>query len=1168
LGDRLKERVFFEIFPHFARGFILYARQAGQFPENLGNLSDKERNDLLTPFFKGTLTFLYRLLFLLYAESRDLLPVREARGYYGKSIEKLKREVEEKAGTIIDQAPEKIQRAYSESSTILYNRLQELFQGVDAGNPDINVPTYNGGFFITQADADDISPEATVARFLAKYKIPDRQLALGLDRMARDLDEKTLDLVFIDFKSLGVRQLGSIYEGLLEFKLRVALTDMAVVKGKKTEEVVPYTEAVEKKLPLVKIGRGRDARERILARDEVYLENDRRERKATGSYYTPDYIVKYIIEQTVGPILQEKLEALRPLFREAEKTLRSKKEKAAALKRQNGRADDPENETYLHHQKELNDVFFDLKVLDPAMGSGHFLVEVVDYITDRMADFLSSFRWNPIVYELALTRLEIQGEMDRQGVSIDMSKLTDLNLLKRRVLKSCIYGVDLNPMAVQLAKVSLWLDCFTLGAPLSFLDHHMKCGNSLIGGNVQEVQNALGSGLWGNQFTYLLDATQLMRKVGELSDATAREIAASKSAYKGAYDALAPFKRLLDVWISEYFDNKGAKRITQDCAGTIYDNTYSSTLAQKETEIVEKALELTKERGFFHWELEFPEVFFDETKRKENGGFDVVVGNPPYVRQEQNVFKDYFEVNYETYSGRADLYVYFLELEAKLSRSDGLVGVIVSNKFTEVDYGQAVRKFLMEVAPPQLVLDFADLPVFEDVTAYPMVLILKKNVLQKSQLIGFGQPQSLENFPNGVSIEWILAKNFTWKSPDTIFEKMNINAVSLKVYCGNPLVGIKTGANDAFIYSDHKDEHTHSDFLQPYLFGKNIGRYEIVEPIPQIVYPYKRVDKKYVPVNLADLDELGEYFKKNELILKGRAVIKDKFPRGLCKWYEYQQINHAIDYNIPKIVFPNISDKPSFAIDDRCLVDMTAFVIPANDLYLLSLLNSQLIFYIISSLAVNRRGGYLEWKVQYVEHIPIRRINFTTSSEERASYFEKARNLHAYYLDENDQQCVLDFVDHRLSQQPEESDVVHDLLAFFAEEMIRLNNEKRTIQREFLDWLVSTLKILPDKEGRVGIDALTGKAKLFDYPGDYQKDEPALSTEELLELLRKNKNRLGVSLNNAGLVDTIEKMYEENLQRVLPLKETLRKTDILIDMVVYRLYGLTEEEIRVVEGKT
>src|SRR2546427_11725460 len=114
--------------------------------------------------------------------------------------------------------------------------------------------------------------------------------------------------------------------------------------------------------------------------------------------------------------------------------------------------------------------------------------------------------------------------MDEQEITIDQRRLTDVNLLKRHVLKRCIYGVDLNPMAVELAKVSLWLDCFTLGAPLSFLDHHMKCGNSLIGGSVQEVQDSLGSGLWGNQFTYLLDATQLMRKVGELSDVTEQEV--------------------------------------------------------------------------------------------------------------------------------------------------------------------------------------------------------------------------------------------------------------------------------------------------------------------------------------------------------------------------------------------------------------------------------------------------------------------------------------------------------------------------------------------------------------------------------------------------------------------------------------------------------------------
>jgi hypothetical protein len=145
--------------------------------------------------------------------------------------------------------------------------------------------------------------------------------------------------------------------------------------------------------------------------------------------------------------------------------------------------------------------------------------------------------------------------------------------------------------------------------------------------------------------------------------------------------------------------------------------------------------------------------------------------------------------------------------------------------------------------------------------------------------------------------------------------------------------------------------------------------------------------------------------------------------------------------------------------------------------------------------------------------------------------------------------------------------VVHDLLAMLAEHMIRLNKEKRAAQRDFLDWLVAALKIAPDKDGRKGIDALTGKSKLLDYPGDYQKDEPPLATAELLEILQKNRGRLGVSLSDTALGDRLRREYEQSLARVLPLKEQLARTDKLIDAVVYRLYGLTEEEIRVVEGR-
>ena len=143
---------------------------------------------------------------------------------------------------------------------------------------------------------------------------------------------------------------------------------------------------------------------------------------------------------------------------------------------------------------------------------------------------------------------------------------------------------------------------------------------------------------------------------------------------------------------------------------------------------------------------------------------------------------------------------------------------------------------------------------------------------------------------------------------------------------------------------------------------------------------------------------------------------------------------------------------------------------------------------------------------------------------------------------------------------------MHDLLAFLAGEMMRLNEEKWAAQLEFLDWLAEALNISPDKDGRRGIDALTGRAKLTVYPGDYQKGEPPLATGELLEILRKNKARLGINLNGTTIVGRIRKEYEGSLRRVLPMKERLQKTDTLIDALVYRLYGLTEEEVRVVKG--
>ncbi len=1024
LGERLKERVFEQIFPHFARGFITYALRQQLLPANLDTLPQDERRHLLEPFFAGTLTFLYRLLFLHYAEARDLLPVREVRGYYEKSLEKLKAEVAVKAGDIQDLAPAKLKLAYTDISTELYDRLQLLFTAVDRGDTALNVPTYNGGLFVTQPDPSDLSPEAAVARFLATYRLPDRELALGLDLMARDLDDKTKALAMIDYKSLGVRQLGSIYEGLLEFKLRVASEEMALVNGKKTEEIVPYSEAKQKKLPILKAGRGKDAPDRTLPKGSVYLENDRRERKATGSYYTPDYIVKYIVENTVGPVLQEKLEGLRPAFREAERTLQQEKKNYQANKNLGRTADSYENQTYLKFREKVNEPFFDLKVLDPAMGSGHFLVEAVDFITDRLADYLNAFPWNPVQYELQKTRQEIQQEMERQGISLDSGKLTDLNLLKRRVLKSCIYGVDLNPMAVELAKVSLWLDCFTLGAPLSFLDHHLKCGNSLIGGNLKEVQDALSRDLFGNQFAGLLSATHLMRRVGELSDVTAQEVAESRQSYKGAYDALAPFKRLLDVWISEHFGNKGAQRTTSLYAGAIVANDYRTTNTV-DKKAIETALALSAGKRFFHWELEFPEVFYSEHERKPDGGFDAVVGNPPYVRQEGlGEDKKAFQTTFQVFNSIADLYTYFIERGHVLLGAKGRFGMITANKFMRANYGAALRSFLTNKVKLEKLIDFGELRVFGDAATDPIILLSVKTPDKKIEIeylllkdlnfdnlsrlvkeLAIKMPESAFSDSN-----WSLAAT----SSQSVLDKLKTNSVTLGQYVdGTIRRGILTGYNEAFfidrITRDKlvSEDPQSAEVIKPLIVGDDVRRYYLDAKQQYLIFTRRGI-------NISNYKTIEKYLAQYRNLLEPKPQIWNSKTQGEWqgrkpgpyKWYEIQDnVAYYPEFEKPKIIYPVIAMINRFMLDSEGYYsnDKT-FIIPKDDKYLIAVLNSSLIWAYLKTICSvfgdADNGGRLELRSVYLETIPIHRIAFTTIEAERAWLVEELKGLYSGGLGE------------------------------------------------------------------------------------------------------------------------------------------------------------------------
>jgi type I restriction-modification system DNA methylase subunit len=746
LGDRLKDRIFLTIFPHLAEGFLADRR------ERLGK-KGRPTDEELADVFEATLTLLYRLLFLLYAESRDLLPIREA-PYGAASLKAIKEEIKAKAGDTLDEADENIRRAYSPKDTGLYDRLGVLFTAMDKGDPVRNVPTYNGGLFNTSPDDSD-RRDHRIARFLKDHKVPDRFLALAIDRLSRDQDEKSFGLVFIDYKSLEVRHLGSIYEGLLEFKLKVAKDDLTTQTDKNQEKYIPLSQAKTK--------RGKRA-EVVVRKGEVYLSNDKAERKASGSYYTPDPIVEYIVAQTVGPVLVEKLEALRADFRKVRKTFDNEIQKTTAYPPQGISPKDKEairrfavEKTYATH-KNLVERLFDLKVLDPAMGSGHFLVEAVDFITDRLLKFLNAFPINPVNFALERTRTSILESLGEQGVTVDPAKLTDINLLKRHVLKRCIYGVDLNPMAVELAKVSLWLDAFTLGAPLSFLDHHLRCGNSLIGATFNDLEQATSGRLFRLDYEPLLRAINHVLFVNRMADATAAEVASSVSQYDQARKSLSGYQIVLHLLAARHFGVPEAVELVRHGKHidlTNRDRFFASLDDQRERPVVDKveALARRPDRRFFHWEIEFPEVFLGFTgaderqiKHKDrieagSAGFDVVVGNPPYdVLAEKELetnleeILDYFgsEPVYEpACKGKQNLYKLFICRDVQVVRRGGRIGHIVPMPLLGDDQAVGVRKLLLSSTSLRAIEAFpqkddAGNRVFEDAKLSTCIFITAK----------------------------------------------------------------------------------------------------------------------------------------------------------------------------------------------------------------------------------------------------------------------------------------------------------------------------------------------------------------------------------------------------------------------------------------------------------
>ena len=355
----LSELVFKQLFPKLARA-IAEAAPDAPLPE----VRD------------AALILLYRLLFILYAEDRSLLPVRDARyDDYG-----LREKVRDDIRLRKDRDD-----TFSTTAARYWAVIDELCRAIDQGDASIGLPPYNGGLFDRERTP-----------LLARIRLGDQVMADVIDVLSFEKTDQGRR--YINYRDLSVQQLGSIYERLLEHEI-------------------------------------------VREHDQIFIRPNVFARKASGSYYTPTDLVGLILKETVGPLVEA---------RTAEQIL-------------------------------------ELKICDPAMGSGHFLVSLVDYLADRVitamaeAEAAEDGYVSPLTDRINTIRSRIERNAAERGWTIDAEQLDDRHMVRRMVLKRCIYGVDKNPMAVELAKVSLWLHTFTVGAPLSFLDHHLRCGDSLFG---------------------------------------------------------------------------------------------------------------------------------------------------------------------------------------------------------------------------------------------------------------------------------------------------------------------------------------------------------------------------------------------------------------------------------------------------------------------------------------------------------------------------------------------------------------------------------------------------------------------------------------------------------------------------------------------------------------
>jgi len=833
--------------------------------------------------YNSGVIYLYRLLFLLYAESRGLLSL-ENDTYQGEYSLAHLLDMLEKSAPLDARSP---------AGTLLWDELADLACQLNHGRPEADIAAYNGGLFrpggIPGVEAPLLDD--------AGHKLPNGALGAALRALAYADGER------VDYYDLRVQQLGTIYEGLLEYHLEWA-----------------------------------DGR--------LTLVHDRGERKALGGFYTPDDVVGYIVQQTLEPLVHDPAGHYRPV-----------------------------------------EEIMGLRVLDAAMGSGHFLVGALEYLAEAASQ----------------AALESGGTAD----TVDL----DITRYKREIAERCLYGVDLNPLAVELAKLALWLATADRGKPLSFLDHHLRCGNSLVGARVRDLghppllkgkaQQQIQAGQMGLFELRLHERLPVMMgRVLEILQQPSDELAQveAKSAANQAVEELrAPFLAVADVWTAASFG--------LDVAPSYDDllQLLSTPPALLADPLVAQAGVLARQHAFFHWELAFPDAFYQivhgGAQRRPDAGFHAVVGNPPYVRQELlGPYKPFFQAQYETYRGTADLYVYFFERGLTLLAVQGRLGFIGSNSWLRAGYAAPLRQYLRARVTLERLVDLGDNRVFADAPdVYTAIALLRKApppADHSAQVVVFSRGEDVDLSPAALVPRWLTVAIHDQPDAGWRLEGTTARGLGQKILAvGTPLgqlvttyYGIKTGLNEAFIVDQAtRDRLAQQDsdcaaLLKPLVNGEDVRPWCVEDEGRYLIALPDGWTRGTAQQAFAGEAAAWQWFSQRyPTLAQHLAPFADRARARTDQgeyWWELRPCAYWGLFDQVKILWPEMSKYPRFALADTGVVgNKTTFMIPTNDLYLVGILMSRPAWFAIQTICqpIGERGGLLRYMLsaQFMERIPI-----------------------------------------------------------------------------------------------------------------------------------------------------------------------------------------------------